>query len=366
MRLSLKVALFLLLPLALLLLGVERCTTVNLASPGFLRPAEYDAYPLLKDGVESETYRLEALSNPYRARITYSPESNFFLVADRQFRKLDGAGRQVFAVERDAVTVNPPFSPFLVGPLGIYDLSRDEVILEPFAQVLNADADRTFTKDTWRKVFDQTYAKADSVVHGDYQSDIRKYASYFKIGDDWVLIHTSTSAIEVERDYDFGSRIPGYPAKFDRMILLRDPQRGLFSHDSSEIREDLGRFAPEADDFTELPERGLRYRSDVSLETLFFDKGFVSNEAAYTSIPLTLAGRADHRLRIGQEELNFWEVAVRDVFSPLDTTMSVFVLPEAYENRSDVVFLEFNPGNNVETAGSDGLYVVRKKAAEGD
>ena len=366
MRPGLKVVLFLLLPLALLLLGVERCTTVNLASPGFLRPAEFNAYPLLKDGVESATYRLEALSQPYRTRITYSPESNFFLVVDRQFRKLDGAGRQVFAVERDTVTVNPPFSPLIVAPQGIYDLSRDKVILEPFAQVLNDKAGKTFTKDYWRKVFDRAYAQAEIVVHGDYQSDIRKYASYFKIGDDWVLIHTSTSTIEVERDHDFGTRIPGYPAKVDRMFLLRDPQRGVFSHDSAEIREDLGRFAPEPDDVAELPERGLRYRPDVSLETLFFDKEFVSEEAAYTSIPITLAGRADHRLRIGGEDLNFWEVAVRDIFSPLDTNMNVFVLPEAYGDRSEVVFLEFNPGSNVETAGSDGLYVVRKKAGAGD
>ncbi len=361
-----KLLLFLALPLAAVLLVVERFTPLNLAPPEFLRPAEYDAYPLLKDGVESEAYRLEALSKPYRARITYSPAGNFFLVADRRFRKLDGAGRQVFDLERDGVAVNPPFSPFVVGPSGVYDLSRDEVSLEPFAQVLNADADRTFTKDTWRRVFDQAYAKADIVVHGEFQSDNGKYASYFRIGGDWVLIHTSLSALDVDHDYDFGTRFPGYPAKFDRMILLRDPQRRRFSHDSRDIREDPARAASRPDDVADLPERRLRYRDDVSLETLFFDKDFVSGEVAYTSIPLTLAGRADQRLRIGEEELNFWEIAVRPVFSPLDTNLSVFVLPEAYGDRSEVVFLEFSPGNNIDTAGSDGLYVVRRKPAAGD
>ncbi len=360
-----KLLLFLAPPLAAVLLVVERFTPVNLAPPGFLRPAVYDAYPLLKDGVESEAYRLEPLSNPYRARITYSPEGNFFLVVDRRFRKLDGHGRQVFAVERDPATVNPPFSPFVVGPSGVYDLSREEVTLQPFVQVLNAAADRTFTRDTWRAVFDQAYAKADVVVHGGFQSDNSKYASYLRIGGDWVLIYTSLSAIDVDHDTDFGTRFPGYPAKFDRMILLRDPQRGLFSHDSRDIRENLPRAASGPGDVTDLPERGLRYRDDVSLETLFFDKDFVSSEIVYTSIPLTLGGRADYRLRIGEDELNFWEIAVRPVASPLETNITVFVLPKAYGNRSEVVFLEFNPGSNIDSAGSDGLYVLRRRSAAG-
>ena len=356
-----KLILFLALPLAAILLVVERFTPVNLASPAFLRPADYDAFPLLKDGAASEAYELAFLSDPYSAKITYSPEGNFFLVQDRHFRKLDGAGKEVFSVEQDGILVNPPFSHFIVGPSGVYDLSRDPVTKESFTQVLNADPERTFTKESWRRVFEQAYGKAEIVVHGDLSRDSNKYMTYFKIGDDWVLLHTAGREIEIDHDYDFGIRFKGYPAKFDRMILLRDVQRGLFSHDSGDIREDSLRVSSRQDDFYDLPERGLRYRRDVSLETLFFRKQAVSAEVAYTSLPITLKGRADYRLRIGGDALSFWEIAVRPVFASLDTNLNLFVLPEVYRDRSQVVFLEFRPGNNIDTAGSDGLYVIRRK-----
>ena len=364
---AVKLILFLALPLAAILLVVERFTPVNLASPAFLRPADYDAFPLLKDGVESGSHRLEFLSNPYLAKITYSPEGNFFLVEDRHFRKLDSNGSEVFSLEQDGVMVNLPFTHFVVGPSGVYDFSEDPVSITPFTQVLNADSDRTFTQDYWNRVFDQLYAQADSVVYAnDLASHIVKLPIYFKIGREWLLLYAWPDHVDISYSpYELGTGIEDRPAKFSRMVLLKDVKEGLFSYNTHEVR---GSYIPHGlsqKDLFHLPEHDLRYRQDASLEMLFFRKQAVSEHVAYTNLPIIFNGRADHRLRIGEDTLSFWEVAVRHAFASLRTNLNLFVLPDAYRDRSEVMFLEFRPGNNVDTAGSDGLYVIRRKPGGG-
>lgn len=337
--------------------------------PAFLRPAEYDAFPLLKDGPGSETRRLALVSESGRATITYSPQGNFFLLEElnRRFRKLDAAGKEVFAVEWAADLANPAFSHLLVGPSGLYDLSKEPVAKEAFSQVLNAEAERRFTERYWRKVFEELYAQAETVVYGEaFSADTRRLPVYFRTGAAWILLYASPEQVEIDRDpYGLGTRIEGYPPKFDRMLLLKDLRRGTFSHHSHEVRGDVLPAGFSQRDLFELPEHDLSYRQDVSLETLFFRKQGVLDEIVYTGIPVSLYGRADHRLRIGAETLSFWELAVRPVFSPLETNISVFVLPEAYAAGSDLVFLEFRPLSNIETAGSDGLYVLKRKPDRG-
>ena len=58
----------------------------------------------------------------------------------------------------------------------------------------------------------------------------RATSSSSRIGDDRVLILTSIPAIEVGRADDLGPRIPGCPAKFDRMIPQRDPQQASLAN----------------------------------------------------------------------------------------------------------------------------------------
>jgi hypothetical protein len=78
-------------------------------------------------------------------------------------------------------------------------------------------------------------------------------------------------------------------------------------------------------------------------------------------VPAVLAGPAWYRLSIGDEAMTFRETGVRYVFDAFDSRLSWFVLPEPYSAKTGVSFLEFRPLNNLDTEGSDGLYIIRPR-----
>lgn len=337
--------------LAVLLLWLERCTTLNVTSPDFLRPAQLNDAPLLKDLSGSASRAIAHISDPYRSHITYDPKGEYFIVVGREIMKFDRTGRKTFTFANNAASQLPPFSHFIVTPEAVYDLSRTPPLPEPVVQVVNGKKDRNFTLAYWEKSYAEAYAKADTVILASFFPDLRKQPSFMRIDGQWVLFYTSTSNDKMDVDWELGATIEGFPAKMDRTILLKDPVSGRYAANSDGLRD--GEVA--------LPEDALTYPPLGQLKTLRFDKTYVSEQVAYTPIPIILAGPAWYRLSIGDEAMTFRETGIRHVFGPFESKLSWFILPEPYSAKTDVSFLEFRPTNNIDTEGSDGLYIIRPR-----
>ena len=136
------------------------------------------------------------------------------------------------------------------------------------------------------------------------------------------------------------------------MVLLQDLDRKQYSHAFSDIRDGL----------IGLKEKRLRYRSSTKLKMVSYNNIGVSEHLAYTNIPILMKGTALYRLSVGNETINFKEIAVRTVLSrKVDTHLNLFIVPKSSAKDVSASFLEFLPGNNLDTMGSDGLYVIRPK-----
>lgn len=308
--------------------------------------------PLLSEGPTSTHYQIRFLNNPYMANIAFHTRDKFFLIEGTEFIKVDRQGQDVFRLAATAITFRPRFSSYVVTPKGIYDFSEVQPQQQPFVQIVNDDADRTLTRDSFFQIFGQAYKNADVVIYGEIDSNISRLPAYMRIAGEWILFYISPSNIDIEQDFDLGDQVERFPAKFARMIMLRDPARKQYAHNSRRLRDEI----------ISLPEDGLTYPSNPSLSVLSYSSSYVSDEYVYTPIPALFAGLAGHRLDINGEVLDFMEIAVRPSLSlTVETHLNLFVLPEPYANNIPVSFLEFRPGNNIDTRGGDGVHVVHPK-----
>ncbi len=342
--------------LALLLFGLERCTTLNIAPPAFLKLHALGDAPILKDLEGTARYAVFYIGDPYQAFITYDPKGDFFLTQGREVQKFDNRGRKTFAFPMTGESELPRASHFIVTREAVYDLSRSQPLPEPVVQVINGDEDRNYGFESWYKIYFDAYARADRVIQADFLPGLHKQPSFMRIDGKWVLFYTSTSNPSLDVDHLRGVTIKGFPPKMDRTILLKDPARGRYA---------AGIRGP-GNDGKSLPEAALNYRPLGQLERLRFDKTYVSEYFAYTPIPALLAGPAWHRLEIGDEEMTFRETGVREIFGPFESRLSWYILPEPYSAKTAVSFLAFRPSNNIDTEGSDGLYIIRPLAGDLD
>jgi len=78
--------------------------------------------------------------------------------------------------------------------------------------------------------------------------------------------------------------------------------------------------------------------------------------------PQLFAARLTTVFSIGQDTVLFREMAVHHNFGlGFASNLSWFTVPEPYVSDVNVSFLEFRPGSNIDTMGSDGLYVIRPR-----
>lgn len=351
MNISNKTITFSAIGLLAFLAFIETFTVTNLLFPSFLNKPEYATYPLLKDGVGSDNYEVSFIFDSYAAKITYSPSGNFFMIEDHFYRKFDAQGNQVAELPDAHEWINPPFSPYLISTNGIYDFTETVPHKAPFMRILNDDGRTRFTKERWQELFDSFYEKSDVVLYGEPDSGTSRYPAYFKADRGWIVLYTTRSHIEIDDDYELGVSFAGYPAKYERMVLLKDPHAGVYSLDNYRLRD--GIWTVDEDDFT--------YPMGYGVEILSFRKEYVSSEIAYTPIPIVYNGPGIYQIKAGNEVLNFQETAIRAIGSRASSNMTRFVLPEQYFGNTNVSFLEFRPGNNFDTSGSDGLYIIREK-----
>lgn len=324
----------------------------SLMLPGTLTaPAVADELPLLRDGTHSATWEIQYLDRPYQADITYSASGRFFMIRGQEFRKFDTAGRETFSLARTAATFQPPFTHFIVEPEGLYDLSQAQPKRLPFVQVVNGEQDRQMSRDLWRHHFGRAYRKADIVFYTRPRGELHRVPAYMRIDGDWVIFYSAYDDIDFHHDYDLGASIEGYPPKFPRMTLLRDPRTGQFSAEASMIR----------DGEKPVPERHLDYRLPGRFEWLSYDASTVMDRTYYASLPLSYTGPAAFQITLEGEALRFREAGVSSLLGRRDSRMNWFVLPADLTEGSPVSFLEFRPYGNFDTMGSNGVYVIRRR-----
>ncbi len=305
--------------------------------------------PLLREGTSSKSYELVFVGNSFLAEISYSREDDFFLVQDDHFRVFDTAGHQRFALKRKATTHRVPMTHYVATSEGIYDLSETESVFQQFAARINDDPSRTLTVKSWQGIFGELYEKADVVVYGrEPDFDLVRFPAYLRIEGRWVVVYIPIK-VDVQDHFDLGSTMESFPAKFNRMTYLKSPVTGALAADNYEIRNSN----------SPLPEDDFTYRQPGKLDWVSFRKQNTLDSTYYLGIPLSYTGPAVHELTIQGETMRFRENAVKPVLGQPESNIHWFTLPERLADRSAVSFLEFTPGNNVSSQGSDGVYVLR-------
>lgn len=332
-----------------ILAGIEIFTPVNILRPPFLQNPAHAEFPLLKDNVQSDTHELHFLHDTYATHITYSPIGNFFLVVDRNYLKIDASGTTVFSHPTAYETVKPPRSFYIIDANEIYDLSASEVRAETVVEILNDSSTRRFKEDYWQNIFTTLYDSASVVLFGSEYTENNKFPTYFKVDQGWVLLYSSYDHISLEYDRKVGATLNGLPAKYERMVLLKDPDADVFANGDADY---YNRFMPELD---------FEYPARYGVQMLSYQKEFISANNVYTPIPAKISGPASYEIKVADGVLNFRETAAQMVGSGPASNMTRFILPTQYFGNADISFLEFRPLNNIDTSGSDGLYVIRPR-----
>lgn len=308
--------------------------------------------PLLANGPASQSYELVRIAKPYLSNISFLPGEDFFLVQGRELLKFDMRGREVFRLELTADLHRTAFSPFVVSPKGVYDLREEKPRVLSFRHKVNTEPGKSLSRESFLENFQANYDAAEIMVLGEHDDAVGKQATYLRIGGDWVLYYLTPRALQTVVDYELGNSLEGFPEKFPRMNLLKSNDSGLYSFDRWDVRE--GRRS--------LPEHRLSYPKSPRLSLRSYNSEFVADEIPYISIPTERGGPASYSLAVGGEDIKFWEMATRRVLrTNVNTNMNIFVLPSSIGTEVPVSFLEFRPGNNINTAGSEGLYILRPR-----
>ncbi len=311
------------------------------------------AIPNLGSGIGSASFELVRISNPYSADLTVAGDGRFYVSADSHWRRIRPTGIEDFALERQGDDYRVPFSPFVLSADAVLDMSMEPPEWVPVTQRINAFHDRALTAGSFADVLARAYDQADVMVVGQYDDTLDRQRVYFRVDGAWVLFFMSHRDIDIEHDWVTGFSIAGYPTKHSRMYHLADPTGMHLAHPEREVRDKVRR----------LPEHDMTYPTDIRLIREDFDVKYVSEHLAYTNIPILMGGLASYRIDVGGEVLRFRERATRHVMGiSVKTGLQLYRAPALVASNPPLAFLAFLPGNNVDTLGGDGLYVLRPRA----
>lgn len=343
-----------------LLFILDQCTTINITSAGIFKKKEYDSYKYLKDGVESDQYVLNNIVSDSRyswGAILYDTKNNFFVVNDREgLRKINAEG-EVVKLIKSGDEIDFPFrSHYAFTDSLVYDLSKEIVQKESFKTIV--EPPKKISEKGWLEIFESYYHQADIVIFGNQLRGKDKPPIYFKIGTDWTLLYMTryfyeSSARNKER------YMKGYSAKYNRLILLKDQVKKVYSDGNStkESDQDMQYEYPYG-----LIERKLKYPRK-KIKTLFFQKTLIYDALAYISIPISLGGTAYYSIKTGNDVIKFKENATKSVlpFTKVKNHLYYYSLPKAYKNKSDISFLKMAYPSNINASGSEGIFILKKK-----
>ena len=321
-----------------------QCTPINVFTVSKRKKSVYEKYPYLKYGVESENYIIKYISNPYKAFITYDTKNNYFFIAEPPYTKISKEGIIAFQIENKEYMDNPLFTHYVFDKEGVFDFSKKKLEKESFDTVINPDYSMSFLE--WKSLFNDYYKKAEFVVYGN-SLDYKYYPVYLKVNNKWILF-LSSSYDGFNQTYQ-GIVLEGYPAKFDKMILLKANYKNKFSDGLN---------------FYDTKSKGISefYPKNLKIKKLYFYKELVSEHFPYTSIPQEFSGTAYYNIKINKDTLKFKENALKNCLGfRLRTYLYWYILPQKYLKNSKVSFLAYRYPHNINESGSNGLYIIKHK-----
>ncbi len=338
--------------LLIFILLFEQCSVHNLRNAFVLKKKEYLSLPYLKDTVESENYCIKYISTNY-TKIYYHPSHLFFmLIGNTEYIKLDAKGKQAYSIERNDSMHNPFLCPYVFTQNSVYDFTENELVEVPFEEVVNAE--QAFEELAWEKEMDNYYKLAQVVIYGEEYSSVDGWGFpvYFKIDSNWIKLVTPKGWVRSANFDGLEFRYKQYPAKFDHMVLLKDPKLNEYSDNTG---SNIGSIFEDKTPYL------LTYSTKFKIKRQFYQKEMICDYFPYTHIPNSWTGTACYRLKMKGDVLKFKEHTIKPVFNRVQDYFFWYILPNKYQNDSQVSFIEYSYPVNINESGSKGLYILVSK-----
>lgn len=339
--------------LVIILVFIQQCSMINLIPSFVLNKSDYR---YLSEGVSSENYTIEKISDAGYSIITYDTINNYFIV-DTNFYQIK------ISAEGDSITsIKSGFLPykthFVFADSTAHDFSKQKVEAEPFYQIINSQEEK-MEKDDWISLFEAYYNKASTVIYSNDE------LIYLKINEGWVALHMPIGYFLggnyfSERTFE---NYPGKYAKYNKLIFLKDNKSNTYSDWLSHSGSVLDKLYP--DERLKLytyPEKALDYPND-KIEKISFHKTDVSETVTYTSIIAQFQGIGYYKLKKENEYVRFKENADKYpfLFFSSDGYLNHYSVPEKFKTKTNVSFIVYSYPSNQNESESQGIYIVKKK-----
>ncbi|QDW24368.1 hypothetical protein FFJ24_005840 [Pedobacter sp. KBS0701] len=362
-----------LLSLFVIIIGLNKLTTINLSPRLLIRYNQYKNYPELRNGLNSDKHLLYRATQTSNAEILYFPDKNFVLI--NNFKKLgyynpikiDAKGHKIFELnidENSQFKFLETINCFAIGADGIYDISADHPAPLPYNEVLNED--NSMQGNQWVEIFEKNYKQSEVVLYGWHTDQASAQCVYFQIAGKWTKLYTSINS-SAGGIYADGSEIickingKNVPHKWHEAHFLKDAHKGVYSNS---LRFKDSYISTYNSDFSFFPDQSLKYKDSGNIKTEAFAKESSTKEGYFNpGIPSTFYGTAYYELNLNDDILHFKSVAYQyNSFgeSP-QTDLHLFQLPEIFTKNSDICFLAYDYSTNFHDNGKKGIYIIRKK-----
>lgn len=374
----------------LILLFVDRCTTINLTTADIFRPSNYNDFKELPKRPQSQNYEIVPAQGDFPL-LYNSSQNEFYLSNGKGLTKYDGAGNLIFTndLSHEEYTSTFDFSnfvPYVFAKNGVYDYSGEKLVYSRFSEILNANNEMD-DKD-FKSIFESHYKNAELVIYDNdrnIESGRDCLPMYFMSKGKWILIFTQkgdyrfTHQGNGDIDNDTIGKIDflGFPAKFaDKgLMVLKDSKNGIYSINKfgrEKINDDyLNTFYTQI-----LKERKMDYQTDDEIKLLshrkeeYYSTGNIFSLPSWVSPSFMNTGY--FKLTYRGENIFFKEKAIKLFSDPkVQNDLYLFELPKKSRSRSKIAFVlyELNVGGYMnDSTGivepiikNTGLYLIKPK-----
>ncbi|EDM45731.1 hypothetical protein SCB49_07977 [unidentified eubacterium SCB49] len=154
-----------------------------------------------------------------------------------------------------------------------------------------------------------------------------------------------------------------YPAKFRKLIFLKDQESNTYSdwmsHSGSSIDKKYPNTALENFNY---PEKALDYLNN-EIEKISFEKKVQSETYTYTPIIAQFQGIGYYKLKKEDEYIHFKENAFKYPFNffKSDSYLNHYTIPEKFNTKTKLSFIRYSFPTNQNESKSQGLYIIKRK-----
>ncbi|WBX78191.1 hypothetical protein PG911_08035 [Tenacibaculum ovolyticum] len=343
-----------------ILIFIQKCTTINITSASIFKKKEYETYNYLKDGVNSEKFQLERISENAYNLIGYDEIGNYFIVyGDEKITKINSVGEEQFKIDRLGNVSYANFGSYVFTDSEIYDLTQEKIKVTSLNKIIDF-SNKELNKEEFFKLMETYYSKASHVIYANVETfSAKNYKVYLKIENEWLGIYISQNKSTGINFYPTGEIVKKYPEKFKKLLFLKNTVDNVYSTRSSGNEG----FSSVPDPVILTKEDDLEYPKYKEIKTSFYQKEKTYGTIAYTSIPVSFIGTSYLKLEINKEVFKFKEKGIKSigVLSSPKHYLSYYVLPEPFINKSQVSFLKLFYPTNIGASGSKGLYIIKPK-----